>query len=522
MQRTGKEQSMNTFFFGRGRGIMIAVIMAGIVFTGSPPLCFSEEESFQELPGNSEVVQDKDGQKRISLDFQDVALKQILKIFSQQAGMNFVASENVQDKKVTLFMDKVTIEDALNSILGANGFILEKQEGTNIYMVKDSGVSNIALQTKIYKLSYATVSGAGVGEEDSSQGIEIIMQNLLSPNGKLVIDSRTNSLLITDTPAALKQIEDVLKELDVKTQQVLISAEIMEVSVDTLKRIGIEWGSSTGQLMSYGAGTRSTYWPFKEGLFKDVTKTATIGSVDFSSFAAVLQAIKTDANTNYLARPRLLTLNNRTAEMKITKNAAVATTTVTISEGGSPQTTTALERYEVGTTLKVTPHINKDDYVTLTIEPEISRVRASAFGSGNYDPLTRSSKSSIMVKDGETIVIAGLISREDSDSNRKTPFLGEIPIVGKMFDRDEKQRSDTEILVFITTQIIKDSDSALLTAMQHELGLNSMMGSGQANVASPKMLSGFHTLVREQDSPLSAKELIIDSEMIKMQAKPSV
>ena len=514
---------MDKLFFKYGRGIAV-IIVAGLVITSGPPLVFCEEASLR----SAEVFTAEDGSKLISLDFQDVALKQILKIFSQQAGMNFVASEKIQDKKVTLFMDKVTLEDALNTILSANGFILEKQINTNIYMVKDAGVSDIALQTKIYKLSYATVSGAGVGENESEEGIEKIIQSLISSNGKIIVDSRTNSLIVTDVPSALTQIEAVLKELDVKTLQVMISAEIMEVSVDTLKRLGVEWGNANGQLMTYAAGSRSTFFPFKPGLFKDATPTNTMGTADFSSFAAVVQAIKTDINTQYLARPRLLTLNNRTAEMKITKNAAVSSQTITISQGGSPQTTTSLERYEVGTTLKVTPHINKDDYVTLSIEPEVSRVKASSFGSGNFDPLKRSSKSSIMVKNGEMIVIAGLISREDSDSNRKVPLLGELPIIGSVFDRNEKQRSDTEILVFITTQIIKEDGAALTAAMSEELGINNLdlreggiisgNPSKTAKLNFKQDMKGFHKLIREQDSPLSGKELMMEAEMLNMKS----
>jgi len=514
------------------------MVMVGLIFGWSPPFCFSEDTASETASIQSaEVTTGENGEKLISMDFQDVPLKQILKIFSQQAGMNFVASENIQDKKVTLFMDRVSVEDALNTILSANGFIFEKQPGANIFIVKNAGKSAVTVITKIYKLSYATVSGAGVGEGQAGEGIERVIQNILTSNGKMIVDSRTNSLLITDIPSNFASIEEVLKELDIKTQQVMISAEIMEVSLDTLKRIGVEWGTATGQLMSYAAGTRSTFWPFKRGLFKDAAIENTAGSVSFTNLSAVVQAIKTDVNTQHLARPRLLTLNNRTAEMKITKNAAVSTTTVTISQGGSPQTTTSLERYEVGTTLKVTPHINKDDYITLTIEPEVSRVTESAFGSGNYDPLKRTSKTSIMVKDGETIVIAGLIEREDTDSNRKVPILGEVPFLGKIFDRDSKTRSDTEVLVFITTQVIKEDGSALETAMRQEFdyaGANIGQRENGILPQSPvevkrkttrqarREMSEFHKLAREQDSPLSGKELMVEAEVLRLKSRAPV
>lgn len=503
--------------------IFVFVLIAGLTIVSGPPFCFGG----QAKPTEAEVVTTEN--KLVSMDFQDVPMKEILKIFSQQAGINFVASENIQDKKVTLFLDKVTVEDALNAILGANGLTFEQRPNTNIYMVKDTGVSTADLQTKIYKLSYATVSGASIGE-DKSEGIEKVLQELLSPSGKLIADSRTNSVLITDTPATLTKIEGVLKELDVKTLQVMISAEILEVAVDTLKRLGVDWGSDTGQLMTYGAGSRSTYWPFKESLFKGATETASIGTVSFASFTAVLKAIKTDSTTQYLARPRLLTLNNRPAEMRITKNAAVASSTVTTAGEGLTQATQSLERYEVGTILKVTPHINKDDYITMTVEPEVSRVKVSTWSSNYFDPFTRSAKTTIMVKDGETIVIAGLISREDSDSNRRVPFLGEVPIFGSMFSRDEKQKSDTEVLIFITPHIIREEGAALATAMREELELatTSEVGPRESNISAEgprpslkdekRRMKSFHRLAREQDSPLSGKELMMEAEVLKVKS----
>jgi general secretion pathway protein D len=501
-----KERFIMKKFFVQSRGkaadyvlnISVFVIIAGLsIGVQGPPFCFG-----QELEGAAGNL--------ISMDFQDVALEQILKIFSQQSGINFVASENIKDKKVTLFLDKVTMEDALNTVLGANGLTFEKQPNTNIYMVKESGLPSIVLNTKIYKLNYAAVTGANVGDQQQSGGIESILQQVLTANGKLMVDARTNSVLITDVPDNFVNIENVLKELDIKTSQVMISAEILEVAVDTLKRLGIEWGSDTGQFMTFTGGSRSSYWPFKESLFKGATESATAGTVSFSTFTAVLKAIKTDSGTQYLARPRLLTLNNTTAEMKITKDAAVSTSAVQTAGEGLTQATTSLERYEVGTILKITPHINKDDYITMTIEPEVSRVKVSTWNSNYFDPFKRTAKTTIMVKDGETIVIAGLISREDSDSNRRVPFLGEVPIFGKIFNRNENQRSDTEIFILVTPHIIREEGQAFATAMKEELGF-----SDQELVR--RNMKRFHHLTREQDSQLSGKELIMDAEVLKLQ-----
>jgi general secretion pathway protein D len=146
----------------------------------------------------------------------------------------------------------------------------------------------------------------------------------------------------------------------------------------------------------------------------------------------------------------------------------------------------------------------------MTIEPEVSRVKVSTWNSNYFDPFKRTAKTTIMVKDGETIVIAGLISREDSDSNRRVPFLGEVPIFGKIFNRNENQRSDTEIFILVTPHIIREEGQAFATAMKEELGF-----SDQELVR--RNMKRFHHLTREQDSQLSGKELIMDAEVLKLQ-----
>ncbi len=535
---------MKNLFLKQSRGMRIIVylIVAGLIGIQGPLLSFAQEDSEQQiieltpvaLPTNIAKLPDN----LISMDFQAAPLEQVLKVFSQQAGVNFVASEKIKDKKVTLFLDKVNVQDALNTILGANNLKFELKPGTKIYMIKEMEAQPTDMETRIYRLGYAAVTGAEMGQEKTGAGIEKIISQLLSKTGKLVIDPNTNSLIVTDTPEALNKIEKTLKSLDIKTPQVMISAEVLEVSISTLKRIGVEWGSDTGQFAAFTGGSRPTFWPFRKSLFSGATTVApTMGSLNFSSFTAALKAIKTDTTTRYLARPKLLTLNNKAAEMKITTNAAVATNTIITSSGGTtPTTSTSLERYEVGTTLKVTPHINKDDYITMTVEPEVSRIKASALSTTSFDPYKRTAKTTIRIKDKETIVIAGLISREDSDGNRKVPLLGEVPLLGKMFNRDEKQRADTEILVFITPTIVKEDGSAFGIAMQQEFdsagagaaaretsfGFEQPNQNLQLSERDKKNMElkahRFHRLVREQESPLSSRELVMEAELLKIKS----
>jgi len=436
------------------------------------------------------------------MDLQDVPLKQLLKVFSQESGLNFVASEEIENRNVTLYLDNVTVQDALNTILKANRLSCMQSEGSSIFYLRDMGEPGVQTETRIYKLAYAEVSGLEHNTEN--EGLERVIEELLTEHGNIVIDRRTNSLIVTEIPSRFAVIEGAIDKLDVRTKQVLISAEILEVSVDTLNKLGIEWGSSAaaslGQMGQYTGPSRSTNFPFEESLLKGGTSSVTMATLSMTSLAGVFKAIATDTDTQYLARPRLMTLDNKTAEIKITQDAAVSETTIQVAGEGLSQSETSAERYEVGTSLKVTPHINKDGYITMAIEPEVSRVKTSNIAD-KYDPHTRYAKTTVMVKDSETVVIAGLISREDTLEKRKVPFLGDIPILGIPFRRSSDEKKDTEIVIFITPHIVKD-----------DVRIAKNFGMEFPALADTE-LKGFDAIIREQEPPLSEKELKIKNRM---------
>lgn len=412
----------------------------------------------------------------ISMDFQDANLKTVLKIFSQQSGLNFVASQNVQDRTVTIYFDSVTVEDALNYIMNANNLVYEQDPGSNIFIVKESGKPAVETLTKIYELKYAQLTPppteSGSGTEDAE--IVSVIEGLLSENGKMVTDKRSNSIIITDVPSQFAVIEDVLARLDTRTQQVMIEAEIIETSITVADRLGISWSGTFGVLTGPKA---NTVWPLRGKFNKDTPSTgegiSTTGTFDLSGMVATLKALLNDTDTRILARPKVLTLNNETAKIELTAETAVASVTTTTDTGGSTATTsTGAERIDTGVTLEVTPQINKDGYITMHIEPTvIVPVLSTYFTSGSttfVDPHTRSTETTVMVKDGETVIIGGLISREDSYGFTKVPFLGDIPLLGAAFRYKTTDESDKELLIFITPRILKEQGYTLANISERE------------------------------------------------------
>jgi type IV pilus secretin PilQ/predicted competence protein len=424
------------------------------------------------LSVNAQEIKDA---PRISMDFQQAKLEDVLKIFSQQAGLNFVATENIRDKQITLYLDGVTVQDALDSIMKANNLAYDQAPGSAVFVVRESGKAKVEMMTKVYTLRFARVSQESVAKEGSvSQvsDIKSILENLLSKGddgrvlGNIVIDKRTNSIIVTTIPSDFPIIEDAINRLDAVTPQALIEAEIVEINTNALKNLGLEWGDQTdGTFVTFTGPSRSTTFPFErvnaplqKKLIAAGARTATRGTLNLTDFAFVLKALEKEGMARYLAKPRIMTLNNETAEINISANAAVGVNVESQSDTGS--VTESAERVDIGVILKVTPTINKEGYIIMTLEPEVSRAVQSPVensrGQPFYDATKRAAKTTVMVRDGQTMAIGGLIQSQEDNSTSKTPGLSRIPLLGKLFKGDEKNKDDTEIIIFITAHAIQD------------------------------------------------------------------
>jgi type IV pilus secretin PilQ/predicted competence protein len=411
----------------------------------------------------------------VSMDFKDAELKDVLKIFSQQSGLNFISSEGVENKKITLYLDKVSVEDALNTILKANSLSYEQPEGSNIIMIKEIVTAEVETLTRVYQLNYAKAesvkdlfekmrdksASADTKTANAETGEKSTMKTagLLTQYGKAVADIRTNSLIITDIPSQFPAIEETLAKLDEATPQVMIEAEILETTVNNIDKLGVEWGDT---IAVFTGPKQTTKFPFTKHDFPagvDKTTGMAYGTISMASFTASLRMLETDKGTKILARPRVLTLNNETAQINLTAKTAVASiTTIQGVAGTTGVQTTSAERMETGVFLRVTPQVNKDDYVTMVLEPSVTTpVKSTYFTGAEYvDPHTRSVKTTVRIKDGDTLVIGGLINTEDTETIKKIPILGDIPLLGYLFKNTSKDKTDKELIIFITPHIFKD------------------------------------------------------------------
>jgi type II secretory pathway component GspD/PulD (secretin) len=447
----------------------------------------------------------------ISMDFQDASLKDVLKLFSIQSGLNFIANEAMQDRKVTLYLDKVPIKEAMNKLFKANNLTYEMDKDASILIVKDLGKPQIEIVTKVFYLKYASVScsalrseienqmsSTGTGDESSGSssgssssgegsgttstqdsGITKVVEKLLTENGKVIEDFRTNSLIVSDIPSRMPIIAQTIAALDVPTAMVMLEVEMLDVSRKDVDKMGVNWGSAGSFTVTVASATAGTWFPL-QNFFPNAAGgpnragNDTAGKISFSNLALTLDFLRTQTDTRYLARPKILTLNNETAEIKIVTNEAMGVATTTTGTTGLIQGNP--ERFETGVSLRITPQINVDTgEVTMFIYPKVSEatqgpafMSGSTTGTANYqyfDPEIRSTKSVVRIKDGDTVIIGGLIRDELTRTTTKIPILGDIPILGALFrhkggaSNSSDKDKDRELLVFITPRIIKEASS---------------------------------------------------------------
>ena len=443
---------------------------------------------------------------RLSMTFEEADLRSVLKSFSQQSGINVIAATEISKQPVTVFLEDVTVLDAFDQILKAGHLTYERPAGSDIYVVKpleEAPQAAAATLTRVYRLKYARVSqsvlakaaaifgnrtpfeaglgaaAASGGASDKEVGIDAVIKNLLTPAGQVVVDGRTNRLMITDVPENFPRLETALAALDVRTPQVMVDAEIIETTLNKLKDLGVEWGTgSEGTLFQLTPALRKTRFPFSQwfgdqGRGSVADPTLTLGTIDSSQAVMVLQALETDTDAKILARPKVLTLDNESAVIRLTTDETIGFETTTGQQTAT--TTSEPERTTTGIVLVVTPQVNEDGYVTMIVEPSVSKTVASKITppSGQAttrDPKTRSSRTLVRVRSGDTLVVGGLIDRDEQESLRRVPVLSGIPFLGEAFKNTEITNNASELIVFVTPQILGgESETQLASGGQAAL-----------------------------------------------------
>jgi type IV pilus assembly protein PilQ len=398
--------------------------------------------------------------KGITVTYNQAKLGLVLQSLSKMTGIKLITSASLAEKLVSAYLEDVSGEEAIDSILKANGLYREKIPGSDIYIVKESGTAAVTLKSETFFLQYAKAEDLGK-----------VLSTLLSSNGQMVIDSRTNSITVRETPEALSEIKNIITSLDKIIPQVAIEAVLVELSTDTLKNLGIRWNIES----SFFGPEIDTSFPYSESYTRTVVSprrgtltTATqepqftLGTLSFATLTANLKVLEDKGEANILANPRITTLNDSPATIKITKNMAVAPKITETPEAG--RIVTEYEYRDVGVSLKVVPHVNSEGTIILEVEPTVSSATPSTVFKDAVDTNERTAKTKVMVKSGETLVIGGLLRQDTIEKKTKVPVLGDIfPF---LFSRKDKQKGKTDLVMFLTPRIITAEEAKQLSEQE--------------------------------------------------------
>lgn len=305
---------------------------------------------------------------------------------------------------------------------------------------------------------------------------------VLSKDVNVVADKATNTLIITADRDDYKVLEGVIQKLDVPRPMVYIEALIMEVSVNKNFNVGVEWRGlkEVGNADLKGLGPNATAVGMAGftgtsiipqinaqgvpvipgGLSLGVIGAAiNIGGIAFPNIGAVIQAYKKDADISILSTPQLLTLNNEDAEINVGKNVPYLTRSDTSVASPGQTFGQSFEYKDVGVILKITPNINEDQFVRLKIDQQVTSI-ADASLSNTPTTFKRTAKTTVVIKDSETVVIGGMIDDQSSAETIGVPCLGDIPGLGWLFKTSGRSRGKTNLFVFITPRIVRNQAEA--------------------------------------------------------------
>ena len=417
-------------------------------------------------PGTAPVLGTIDaGGSRVS-EFQGDDVSLVLRTLARQAKMNVVVSPAVTGT-ITLRVENKTPAEVLRIICQANGLVMDELEGVT-YVKTQAEKQKEPTDSLQYTFSYSKAS-------DVSPLLQSQLSSAIAPQ----IDVRTNTIFFREGKSNADKVMKFLKGIDSPTKQVMIEARLVEVTANPKQSYGINWGgvvgsSSTPMEVKYGGSnitssplekpTNGTYTLtdiLKSGknassLAQDVAGQFSILSV--KQMALTMRLLNEDSDAEFLANPRIVAANNQKATIKITRNQPVPQ--LNFNEQTAQAVFGGFQDKEFGNTLTVTPSINKDSFVSMMVQPEISnKVGDATFtfsGATVASPIIdkRTFDSNVLIRSGDTLAIGGLLQDEITKGGTKVPFVGDIPLFGKLFQEKTNTRTKRNLLVFVTPNII--------------------------------------------------------------------
>jgi len=415
----------------------------------------------------------------ISVDFKDADIRQVLRIIALKSGIDIVAGNDVEGL-VSIKLTNVPWEQALDVILRTYGFTFERK-GNIIRVMTLGSLEKEALASEVFPLDYA-----------KAKDVPDVIKEMLSDRGRVKFDERTNTIIVTDIPANLFQVGQVIQRLDQRTPQVLIESKVVETRLNKSENLGIDWSDSLTALVSTvslpttfpfpgGAGLPEflgEFIPragtFSGGIPASITGggripeqggTFTFGTLSSTGLSMILNFLQSRTDTHILSNPNIMALNNQQAKIHIGSEFPVPNYSLDPTTGRT--TISGYTAKNIGTVLTVTPHVNPSNEINVELKPEvISFAGLRSYDTGGTTSIslpeftTQTAQTQVRIQSGQTIAIGGLLKKTEAKTEVKVPILGDLPIVGLLFKNMNRYGGSDPVLqdlvVFLTVKLARE------------------------------------------------------------------
>jgi general secretion pathway protein D len=403
--------------------------------------------------------------KPITLEFRDAPLRQVFELISKQTGLNFIFDRDVPaDAKATIFVRDTSIDEAMRIMLVTNQLDRKVLNDNSVLIYP-----NTPAKARDYK--DLVVRSFYLANADVKQTATMVRQ--LVKTRDLFIDEKLNLLVMRDTPEAVRVVEKLIANQDKGEPEVMLEVEVLEVAQSQLTQLGIQWPGQVG----VGLAGLSTGTPTPGQLTgREATHmNSGLVRVTVSDPLIALNLRQQAGRTNVLANPRIRAKNREKARIHIGDKVPVITTTA----GATGFVSESVNYLDVGLKLEVEPQVFLEDDVGIKVGLEVSNITSqikTGTGTIAYQIGTRNTSTTLRLRDGETQVLAGLISNEDRRSANQVPGLAELPVAGRLFQNRDDTVNKTEVVLLITPRVIRNIERPEVRLEEFNSGTEAEVG----------------------------------------------
>lgn len=379
----------------------------------------------------------------ITLRFQDAKIKEVFEVIAKTFGINILFDKDVKDDLVTIFLKDASFKEALNLILSTNNLFMKKVSDDTIIVIPKTKQKVDQYQDLLIRTFYLT--------NGKAKEMVNLLRTMLETK-RIYVNEELNAIVIRDNPEKIKLAEKIIEANDRKVAEVMFEVEILEVDKTNSLKYGFKF--SPNQITA-----QITPSPINLEQLTDLGPASYL----FTLPSVILDLLKQESDVHILANPRIRVLNNKSAKVNIGDRVPILLTTTVTTPSTTTQiagqtTSTAIEFKDVGIKLTAEPNVHLNNSVTLNLHLEVSSLgELLDLGNGlkQFKFGTRSADTILNIRDGETVIIGGLIQDEERNTVNRVPGLGDIPVLGRLFENKDKGKVKTDVMLTITPHVVR-------------------------------------------------------------------